>query len=672
MLKPHIIVIGIAVLAAGVAPAYAQACLYSEAPRDHCSTARVISGNVGQHVVLMDATNATSSSEVFCGVSVGHTVWFDVTPVVSGPMTISTCHPATTYDTVLSVWSGGESECEFMTFEGCIDDTDAAECDNGCSSYGSRLTLNAISGRRYRFAVGSYNNNAAGCILCLGVIVTIGTPCGDAPTNLFCQLARELPGTPGTHEATIDATDALPNPSTWTCGYNPGHAVWFSTTPTISGSLTFSTCHPNTTYDTVVRALTGDCSGPMYEITCQDDTFDPACSNSCGGYHGSTVTIDVDAGSTYYFQVGAYNDNGAGCTLCLGVRMTLSDPCEDEASAPLANISWPGDFQWGCDYVDLGGEAWDPDGTFDNYSLDYRPVGSSTWTTFWFSNSPVPPTGWLGQWDASALPQGYYMLRLTVQNACGMSNTQMRLVWRDTTFDTVEIRGPAEGSIVGGTACIDGSVWDNFCFQQYTVDYHPVTGGLYQPVNPATPVYYTPVINDPLASWSTTPGIPDGDYELRIIGTTTCGDTATVFHDLTVDNTTPIGVISSPAACENVAGTVQIRGTAADAHLASWALYYTGGDAHGWVPISGGLAPVINGVLGNWNTSGLRPCAYTLRLLVSDQSIVNCNGAITNWTEYTTSVTIGGAPCPGDINGDRRVDNIDLQVILDNWARICP
>jgi hypothetical protein len=52
----------------------------------------------------------------------------------------------------------------------------------------------ATAGVCYRFSVGSFIVNSAGCFLCLGVIVTIGAPCGDPPVNLDCTLAREMPG----------------------------------------------------------------------------------------------------------------------------------------------------------------------------------------------------------------------------------------------------------------------------------------------------------------------------------------------------------------------------------------------------------------------------------------------------------------------------------------------
>jgi len=193
--------------------AYGQTCVIGEAPTTNCQLPRHIPGTPGQHVVLMDVTNASGIGST-CGILAGKRVWFEVTPTVSGPMTISTCHPNTAYDTVLQVYSGGDPGCDFMSPEACNDDTNADACDNGCSFYGSTVTINVIAGELYRFVVGAVNDNVDGCPLCLGVIVTIEPTCGDPPTNIGpCDLARELPSSPGTYEVLQDVTDAVVLPS---------------------------------------------------------------------------------------------------------------------------------------------------------------------------------------------------------------------------------------------------------------------------------------------------------------------------------------------------------------------------------------------------------------------------------------------------------------------------
>ena len=311
----------------------AGACVFGDPPATSCSTATVISGAPGHHVVHVDASGAVDIA-TSCDVSVEHTVWFEVTPTISGPLTFSTCHPGTTYDTVIEAWSGQDPSCKELTFENCMDDTATPDCDNGCANFGSTLTIDATADERYLFQVGASGNEAAGCDLCLAVVVSIGDPCGDAPTNFACKSARQISGKPGTHEVLVDATDAvvLPEETAPFCvPSDTGNTVWFSLMPAISGLLTLSTCHPNTSYDTVIEAYTGDCQGVLSSVSCLDDTEEPECVDDCSSFYHTEMTINVAAGQEILFMVGSYGGNKDGCDLCLGLRTTLFQCVTDES-----------------------------------------------------------------------------------------------------------------------------------------------------------------------------------------------------------------------------------------------------------------------------------------------------------------------------------------------------
>jgi hypothetical protein len=149
--------------------------------------------------------------------------------------------------------------------------------------------------------------------------------------------------------------------------------------------------------------------------------------------------------------------------------------------------------------------------------------------------------------------------------------------------------------------------------------------------------------------------VADGDYLVRLTGTDDCGNTASAQATVTVDNTAPIAVITAPTACSARNGVVQVFGTASDTHLAGWVLQYTGGNAHGWVTIAAGNANV-NGLLGDWDTTGLAPCAYTLRLIVTDQAVLDCNSAARNQSEYTVALDLVGDPLAQDTDADGMPD----------------
>lgn len=298
-------------------------CLYTEPASPSCSSPRVISGTVGQHVVLMDVSTSSTPATMGCSSSpTGNVVYFKVTPVVTGYVTVSTCHPMTMYDTVMDVFSG--SGCELFTPIACNDDSSDEYCDSSCSGRAGKIRFWATAGNTYTIRVGSFNQNSGGCSLCLGLIVTIGEPCGDPgtkpPRNFVCAEAYELPGTPGVHEMKVDAADTPANPQTWPCATSVSHPVWFKFTPTYGGTATFSTCHPTTSYDTVINAVSACTGSFIVNYGCNDDYH-----NGCD--RKSQVSFAVIAGRTYYVAAGAYGSGSAGC---LGVYLTLPQPeCTD-------------------------------------------------------------------------------------------------------------------------------------------------------------------------------------------------------------------------------------------------------------------------------------------------------------------------------------------------------
>jgi len=478
--------------------------------------------------------------------------------------------------------------------------------------------------------------------------------CGEPAITSPC-FPRVLPASPGVHEVLMDVSTAAGGFAP-ACGNNVGRIVWFEYTAAASGAVTFSTCHPNTTYDTVLQVWrgSGDCEFPIrLDGLCVDDSPDPACDNGCS-FRGSTITFFAEAGQTYFFEVGAYNNNSAGCNLCLGVSLTI---CGGDSTPPVAAITSPGALGCSCNFEQIIGSAYDPDGTFAEYVLDYRPAAGGAWQTIETGTSPVN-NGLVGTWNTSGLVQGYYYLRLTAVNACGLVNTDVQTAWVDTIFDNFDFRSPVVNAVVGGTVCLDGTVTDHACFEGYTAEYRPAGGGNFVPVEPGTPVYTTPVINDPFATWDTI-SLPDGSYELRVAGTTVCGNQASETRPVTVDNTAPVADIESPLPCAPVDGVVQVIGSALDDNLTSWVLQYAGGNSNGWVTIASGNSSVFEKVLANWDTSTLPACAYALRLRVSDAAVLNCNAAIHHVSEYVTLVDVGNTLC--DINGDGEVNGIDIQ-----------
>lgn len=387
-----------------------------------------------------------------------------------------------------------------------------------------------------------------------------------------------------------------------------------------------------------------------------------------------SVWIETDA--TAYTLTGqatiAMFPNGNGS----GTIGSLPRPIVD-STPPIVNITSPALHADMCDPIVVTGNARDSGG-FVGYTVEYATGPNGPWTNVVTSSTQVT-NGTLATIPTGPLSQGWYFIRVTGTNTSDASTTATVVVWVDKQFDAVVLRSPGANQILGGIVCFDGTIDDGQGgVSHYTIEKAPLPAASpYQPVAAAS--YPGGVVNDPLAGqWNTRSGpsaVPDGAYRVRITGYDTCGHTLAVTRDVIIDNTPPVAVISSPSSCGHHQGSIVVRGQATDANMLGWTLQYTGGDAHGWVTIaSGSTNKPAGSILGTWNTAGLRPCAYTLRLIATDASAVNCSGYYQQ-TEHTVSISIG---CPADVddgNGrgypDGGITVDDLLYFLERFDRGC-
>lgn len=338
---------------------------------------------------------------------------------------------------------------------------------------------------------------------------------------------------------------------------------------------------------------------------------------------------------------------------------------------PTASFSVPPDFSCFCPGSAITGTVSDAESDI-SWSLRARPASSTSYITLGGGVNQITSATLL-TWNPSAamFPEGYYILQLTVTNHCGLTSTAERVFYLNRSPSAADVRIPQSGDVVGGTVCFDGTVTD-LCPGSpfFYVEYAPGVSSTFSPINSAQPSYTQHFTNDPFASWNTQASgavIPDGAYRVRVRTADSCSNTSSVVRDVIVDNTSPAALITTPGACTNVDGLVQVLGTASDANLQNWVLEFTGGDVTTWSVIASGTSNVSNGLLGVWNVNNLRPCAYTLRLTVADRARLGCAGG-PHYSVYTRSVNVG---CPADFNKDGVNDFFDYLDFVDQFSIGC-
>lgn len=339
---------------------------------------------------------------------------------------------------------------------------------------------------------------------------------------------------------------------------------------------------------------------------------------------------------------------------------------EADLTPPAVNITTPTDDSCVCQSVQVVGTSCESDGTYVEDSLEFSTTPNGPWTLVATDDVNKCASQVMYVWNASAQPSGYYYLRFHAINEDQLETTVLRRVFLDRTGPGLSMRSPVTSGIYGGTVCFDGTIENSPCGSPTsTIGWRPWgSAGAFTPVNPTQPTYVQTVVNDPFASWDTS-GRPDGDYELRMDASDQCGNSTFTTRRVTIDNTAPLATITNPTNCQTIGGVVLVQGTVFDANLSGWSLQYTGGNVHNWVTIATGTTN-LSGVLGAFNTSGLPACAYSVRLLASDRSGVNCSGN-THLTEYVTSVDIAqpGQCDDVDFNNDQLFpDTLDIDSFL--------
>ncbi len=260
---------------------------------DHCVDAIALSDGVPEMFDTTLATPSVAAPAPSCGGSTPPVdIWYTVTPLATGVISIDTC--ASAFDTRLAVYVGG---CGSLVEIACNDD----DC-----SLQSGLSFAGTVGVTYMVRVAGYNAD-------VGMGAVVATFSSMLP-NDECAGALSV-GLGTTPFANLTATDSgVVMPCSTTGGDND---VWFSYMAGMTGAVSIDLSGSD--FDTVMEVFDGNDCNSLVSIACDDDG---------GTGLDSYVNFPATAGMTYLFHIGGFGTaegvgimtitEGLGSIVCLG------------------------------------------------------------------------------------------------------------------------------------------------------------------------------------------------------------------------------------------------------------------------------------------------------------------------------------------------------------------
>jgi len=273
---------------------------------------------------------ATSSAPGWSCGNGGNDLWFSYQVPAWTSVTFDTCNAVTNYDTMVEVFTGS---CGSLTSVACSDDSSCS-----FSSYHSNATATTTGPTTFLVRVGGYG----------GATGTFVLDVMQAPVNNSCAGTTPLvvDGVNGPY-SNLGASFGLGG-GAWTCT-SGSREVWFRYTAPLTGLLTANTCSAARTFDTIIDVY-ADCSSTT-SLACNDD--------SCGT--GSSVTLPVTFGSTYYLRVGGRHGEQGMFELTM-TTVPANDECSHAipvaigTNGPYSSAFATTSSAWPC--VGAGNDVW--------------------------------------------------------------------------------------------------------------------------------------------------------------------------------------------------------------------------------------------------------------------------------------------------------------------------
>ena len=271
-------------------------------------------------------------------------------------------------------------------------------------------------------------------------------------------------------------------------------------------------------------------------------------------------------------------------------------------------------------------------------------AGAGVWTTIGAADTTSP---YSVAWDTTALADGLYDLRVITTDNVGKTFTSAVVtnVRVDNTSPSGSITAPSAGANVTGNAVTvssdsadGGSGVASAQFQRSAAG-----AGVWTTISTDNSSPYS-------IAWDTT-AVADGLYDLRVITTDNAGNTFTsaLVTNVRVDNTSPTGAVTAPAASANVRGAaVTVSSDSADGGSGVANAQFQRSPAGGGVWTNIGAADTTSPYSVAWDTTALADGLYDLRVVTTDNvgntftSALVANVRVDN-TNPSGSITAPGA-----------------------------
>jgi len=240
-----------------------------------CPTAKEIQGPYTSGPVVV---NGTMRVDETVGLPTCHqfhydtpAVWFKIFPELNKNMNVTTCNPATTFDTRMAILSGSCSD----SLE-CLWEND----DDSCHVVYESSTINFFPTlSEYFVIVTGFSSFREG--------ENFGLVLSQEQNAAIPNCVYSIPLRVGISGNPQGSTAMLGSESTSPLCNEQGMAVWFDVESYVDSTVTFSTCNEYTDFNTVLSVYGGSCDS----LFCMN-TVNTPCTD---GSMGSSVTVQLQA-----------------------------------------------------------------------------------------------------------------------------------------------------------------------------------------------------------------------------------------------------------------------------------------------------------------------------------------------------------------------------------------